>query len=120
MEFVSTRKTGDVLVAYVSQPGPWKQPPPVSGPEKESMESAISRLGGELMSVADEVGAGSLVLDFSDVRYPTSSFIGKLVAVNKKCQRAGAQMRICNVSPEVREIFAMMKLDTVLNLEESI
>src|SRR5579863_5578869 len=55
-----------------------------------------------------------LVLDFSDVSYLDSSGLGTVVGVYISAKRAGCQLSLINLTPRVKEIFSLTRLDGVL------
>ena len=50
------------------------------------------------------------------VRYLTSTCLGKLVALNRRLRDRGRSLVIANVSAQVYEVFAVTKLDRVLDV----
>jgi anti-sigma B factor antagonist len=55
-----------------------------------------------------------LVLDFSDVNYLDSSALGMIVGVYISAKRAKCQLKLINLSPRVKEIFTLTRLDEAL------
>ena len=91
--------------------------------EKTAEESTLRCSGritaetaGQLRDTARGLIAQSkrLVLDFSDVTYLDSSGLGMIVAVYISAKRAGCQLKLINLTPRVKEIFSLTRLDEVL------
>jgi anti-sigma B factor antagonist len=55
-----------------------------------------------------------LVLDFSDLNYLDSSGLGMIVGVYISAQKARCQLKVINLSPRVKEIFTLTRLDEAL------
>ena len=55
-----------------------------------------------------------LVLDFSDVHYLDSSGLGMIVGVYISAKKARCQLKLINLSPRVKEIFTLTRLDEAL------
>lgn len=59
-------------------------------------------------------GAQRVVVDLSDTDFLDSSGLGALVAVNKHVQRLDRALAIVCPRPQLRRLFAISRLDTVL------
>jgi anti-sigma B factor antagonist len=55
-----------------------------------------------------------LALDFSDVSYLDSSGLGMIVGLYISAKTAGCQLKLINLSPRVKEIFTLTRLDEAL------
>ncbi len=76
----------------------------------------ISRVADSLFNLADEPGGADLLLDFANVEYVSSTALGFLIRLHKKLEADGRRLAIANLDPQVREVFAVTKLDTYLDL----
>ena len=59
-----------------------------------------------------------VALGFSDVGYIDSAAIGWLLSLHKKMDEAGGKLVLHSMSPSVRRVLTMMRLESVLNLAE--
>ncbi len=57
-----------------------------------------------------------IVVDLKDVSYLDSSAIATMVEALKAVMAYKGQLRLCNLSPRVQEIFAFAKLDKVFQI----
>ncbi|HML22721.1 MAG TPA: STAS domain-containing protein [Aggregatilinea sp.] len=72
----------------------------------ESLETAIS------------AGHHNLVLDLSGVDYMNSAGLRALVTLYKQVERVAGTLTIANPSDRVKTLFALVGLDSVLDIEE--
>ena len=74
-------------------------------------EQNIQIIGEQLFSLVDQDGRRKLLLNFGNVEYLSSAALGKLITLNKKVQGAGGKLILCNIDPQIREVFEITKLD---------
>ena len=48
----------------------------------------------------------------------TSSMIGKVILLSKKCKEAKIDLRLCEVSENIMEVFQLMKLTKILDIQK--
>jgi anti-anti-sigma factor len=85
----------------------------------------IEEVGRELYDLVDLGQRSRLVLDFGNVEFiPWAAFKGKLLSLQRKVQRAGGSLKMCNLHPSIMESFRICSLDRVLviypTLEEAL
>ena len=68
-------------------------------------------IGEQLFSLVDEDGRRKILLNFGNVEYLSSAALGKLITLNKKLQAAGGKLILCNIDPQIYEVFEITKLD---------
>ncbi len=81
-------------------------------------ESRISALGRQLTDLANNGENKKIVLNFQNVAFMSSAMIGKLVLFAKNCTAANVDLRLCNINPNVEEVFNLMKLGKVFKIEK--
>jgi anti-sigma B factor antagonist len=79
-------------------------------------EQNIQIIGEQLFSLVDELGRRKLLLNFGNVEYMSSAALGKLITLNKKVQAAGGRLILCNIDPQIREVFEITKLDKLFDI----
>ena len=72
------------------------------------------QLEGELRTAVN--GITKLVFDMEKLEYISSAGLRVLLTAKKVMNRQG-EMKIVNVTPEIREIFEVTGLDEILNVE---
>ena len=80
-------------------------------------EQNIQVIGEQLFSLVDESGRKKLLLNFGNVEYMSSAALGKLITLNKKVNAAGGKLVLCNIIPEIREVFEITKLDKLFTIK---
>ncbi len=86
--------------------------------------SRVLRLTGELdIATVDifkkgvesaRVGAASVVLDMAELSFVDSTGVGGLLNVVKNLKNDGIEVKVCNVSAEVCEVFDLLGLPLLL------
>src|SRR5580704_8120061 len=74
-------------------------------------EQNIQVIGDQLFSLVDELGRKKILLNFGNVEYMSSAALGKLITMNKKLQQAQGKLILCNIDPQIHEVFEITKLD---------
>jgi anti-sigma B factor antagonist len=81
-------------------------------------EPSVQELARELFRLVDVEKRGSLLLNFSAVDYLSSGVLGKLITLEKKLRAAGGKLTLTNLRPEIREVFAMTRLDQLFDIRD--
>jgi anti-sigma B factor antagonist len=75
-------------------------------------EQTIQSIGEELFSLVDEPGRRKIMLNFGNVEYISSAAIGTFITLNKKVNAAGGRLILCNLDPQLSELFSITGLNT--------
>ncbi|MBY0522713.1 MAG: STAS domain-containing protein [Gemmataceae bacterium] len=81
-------------------------------------EQNIQLIGEQLFSLVDEAGRKKVLLNFGNVEYLSSAALGKLITLNKKLQAAGGRLILCNIDPQIYEVFEITKLNKLFNIHK--
>ena len=81
-------------------------------------ENNIQKIGNQLFGLIDEDARRKIVLDFSNVEYLSSAALGKLITLNNKMKKAKGKLRLCGIRPDIYEVFAITKLNTVFDIHD--
>lgn len=81
-------------------------------------EQNIQIIGDQLFSLVDQDGLRKLLLNFSNVEYLSSAALGKLITLNKKLQGVGGRLVLCNIDPQIYEVFEITRLDKFFNIQK--
>lgn len=82
-------------------------------------ELTVKKITEELYAVAHRVDCHHLVLDFSSVVGLSSLMLGKLLMLRKIIACKKGRLVLCDVGPEVQDVLAGTKLDTILEIMAS-
>ncbi len=82
-------------------------------------EAKIQKIGEELLEAAQRASTGKkLLVSFRGVGFMSSAMIGKLVLLHKKCKKDAIDLKLCEISPNVAEVFKIMKLNKVFDIQK--
>ena len=81
-------------------------------------EQNIQIIGEQLFSLVDELGRRKLILNFSNVEYLSSAALGKFITLNKKVNAAGGRLVLCNIDPQIYEVFEITKLNKLFTIHK--
>lgn len=81
-------------------------------------EANIQELGKELFALVEEDNRKSLLLNFANVEFLSSAALGKLITLDKKVKVHGGRLKLCNIRPEIYEVFAITKLNKLFDIKE--
>lgn len=76
----------------------------------------IQAMGDELLALVEQDGRRSLLLNFAGVEFLSSAALNKLVVLERKVRAAGGRWKICNLRSEIREVFAITRLDRLFDI----
>jgi anti-anti-sigma factor len=99
---LQARKAGDVTLATVLTP--------------DLNEANAEDLGQELLRLVEGVARPRLRLDLAQVRFLTSTVLGKLVGLHKRVRAAGGELVLLNVAGDVYEVFELTRLHQFLDV----
>jgi anti-sigma B factor antagonist len=88
--------------------------------EKILEEMDIQALQTSIMPVVEETERIKLILDFCNVRFFSSSVLGLLLRISKKVYERNGQLRLCNISPRIYEIFKITRLTKIFDIYEDV
>lgn len=82
-------------------------------------EVNIQQLGMELTSLIEKEKRQKVLLNFSNVEFMSSAALGKLVSLDKTVRKAGGALKLCNIRPEIYEVFKITNLNQVFQIHDS-
>lgn len=80
-------------------------------------ETKLEELGRELTETLEKTSEERVILDFRNVKFMSSSMLGKLVHVHKKAGEYKVKMKLCSIDPEIRQVFKITRLDKLFDIE---
>ena len=92
----------------------------VSFIERKILEAAhIQELGEELLHLVDHDGNKDLLLDFNSVEFLSSAALNKLIILDKKVKAKAGQLKLCNLMPEIREVFVITRMNQLFDIVDT-
>jgi len=82
-------------------------------------ELTVQKISDELYSVAERADCHHLLLNFGSVVGLSSLMLGKLLMLQRKLKGKGGSLRLCDVGPEIQEVFASTKLSEIFDIFDS-
>ena len=67
--------------------------------------------------VLDGISDKDVVLDFSGLKYISSSGLGLLIKVQRRLEASGHKVKIINSSDHIRELFTVTRFDLIFDIE---
>lgn len=77
----------------------------------------IEQVGKELQDAVPQAIHKKLLLNFRGVTFMSSAMITKLVMLNKCCKAKEVNLKFCEVSPNVLEVFKITKLNKLFDIQ---
>ena len=77
----------------------------------------ISKIGEELTNAITGSQNPKLIIDFEKVTNMSSSALGMLITVHKRVREAGGELRLCNINPNIEEVFRITRLDEIFIMD---
>ena len=78
----------------------------------------VVEFGNEVLAHVRERKGINLLLNFEHVDYLSSAVLTELLRVNRAIQEADGRLRLCGISPTIREIFEITNLDKLFSLHD--
>lgn len=76
----------------------------------------IQELGQELFQLVEGDKRKKLVLNFATVDFLSSAALGKLITLDRKVKANNGVLKLCNIRPEIYEVFAITKLNRLFDI----
>ncbi len=79
-------------------------------------EMNITEIGQALVGLVEGHDRPRLLLDFSNVDHLSSAALGMLININNKIKQTNGQLRLCNIKPQIMEVFVITKLNRLFRI----
>lgn len=81
-------------------------------------DANIQEMGTELFQLIDEAKREKLLLNFSNVDFLSSGALGKLITLDKKVKAHAGKLKLCNIRPEIYEVFQITRLNKLFEIHD--
>lgn len=82
-------------------------------------EKNAAALGKLLTATTESHAGGNLAIDMTAITFITSDGLAKLVSANSRMKKSGGHFSLINLHPDVRDVFAVTKLDRIIDIPSS-
>ncbi len=82
-------------------------------------EANIQQIGEEIKGLIDAEPKPRLLINFSDVDHLSSAALGTLITVNNRIKALNGQLRLCNIDPQIYQVFVITKLNRLFEIHET-
>jgi anti-sigma B factor antagonist len=78
----------------------------------------IQEWGQELFQLVEVDRRDKLLLNFATVEFLSSAALGKLITLDKKMKASGGSLKLCNIRPEIFEVFQITRLNRIFDIQD--
>jgi anti-sigma B factor antagonist len=79
-------------------------------------QASIDQCYREAVEFLDKSEEKHVLLHFGRVAFMSSATLGMLVRLNKKCKEYQISLKLCNISPDIAQVFKITGLDKVFSI----
>lgn len=79
-------------------------------------EDQIRKLQESFRPVIEKNDNKKLVLNFANVKFMTSAFLGLLIRIHKKVCESGGRLQLSNLDSNIRKVFEITQLTKVFDI----
>ena len=73
----------------------------------------IEQIHQEMVSILEGAKQRNVLLDFREVKFMSSMALGMLIRINKTCKEHKINLKLCNIEPEIAQIFKITGMNKV-------
>ncbi len=100
---VRSESDGEILTVYFTE-------------AKILDELVIRQCQDELIRMLEKTQEPNVILDFRFVKFLSSSALGMLIRVHKRCKEFKITLKLCNIDKEIEKVFKITGLNKVLDI----
>lgn len=78
--------------------------------------AALDQCYREIVEVLDKTEESCTVLHFGRVTFMSSAALGMLIRLTKKCKEYKIALKLCNIAPDIRQVFKITGLEKVFDI----
>lgn len=79
----------------------------------------IQDMGGELFKLVEEENRTQILLNFTAVEFLSSAALNKLIMLDRKVKAAGGKLKLCDLRPEIHEVFVITRLTQLFQIHDT-
>lgn len=100
---VRSESDGEILTVYFTE-------------AKILDELVIRQCQDELIRMLEKTQEQNVILDFRFVKFLSSSALGMLIRVQKRCKEFKIALKLCNIDKEIEKVFKITGLNKILDI----
>lgn len=77
---------------------------------------SLRELEHQLLDLASDAKRSSMLLNFSEVEFMSSSFLGLLTKIQKRIREKAGELTLINIDPKLLKVFQITNLDKVFKI----
>jgi len=81
-------------------------------------ELVIRQVQEDIIALLGKAEERCVLLDFRRVQFLSSSALGALLRIHKKCKDFQIALRMSNIAPEIMKVFKITSLDTIFRIHK--
>ena len=79
-------------------------------------DASLRELEHQLLDLVSDAKRSSMLLNFSEVEFMSSSFLGLLTKVQKRIRENKGELTLINIDPKILKVFHLTRLDKVFKI----
>ena len=79
-------------------------------------EQHIKELEEDIIFVIEEAKRENMMLDFCNVKFMSSAFLGLLVKIHKRVRESGGYLKLRHIDPNIYKVFEITQLTRVFDI----
>lgn len=79
----------------------------------------VQQIGEELYELVDKQARRKIILDFDKVRFLSSSALGILITLRKKCDQIKGKVVLCSMKEDLKKVFKITNLDKMFEFYDN-
>jgi len=103
---VRSESDGEVLTVYFTE-------------AKILDELVIRQVQDEVIRMLEKTQEQNVILDFRFVKFLSSSALGMLIRIQKKCKDFKIALKLCHIDPEIEKVFKITGLNKVFEIHKT-
>jgi anti-sigma B factor antagonist len=82
--------------------------------------AVIEQCYREIVDIVEKTEESDVLLHFGRVGFMSSAALGMLLRLQKKCKEFKIALKLCNISPDIRQVFKITSLDKVFDIQADV
>ena len=79
-------------------------------------DESIKEMQTTLLELIDSDRHNKMLLNFSEVEFLSSSFLGTLVKMQKRVREKGGELTLININSKIMKVFKITQLDKIFDI----